>query len=166
MHEHVASAVFRSNAAAASAVSELRTMGVSDGAISVLTQRRDCEDDSDAESGALRGLLGGALGAGLGVVALAIPGVGPLAATGAIAAAAVPAVASLGAAAGGLAGLLSSYGVSRDAAAGHERELRTGGVLLLVDTRGINVLVADAQAALDRHGGRGRAVAAEPDNRR
>lgn len=80
MNDRIASAVFPTNAAAGSAVTALRALGVPDAAMSVLTPRRvDGDPARDEGERALAGLLGGgALGAGLGVAALAIPGVGPL----------------------------------------------------------------------------------------
>ena len=97
MTSHLASAVFDTQAEAQRAVAELRSAGASDQALSVLTQRGGVTTTSDAggevvdedHGSVLRGILGGgALGAGLGVAALAIPGVGPLVAAGAIAASA------------------------------------------------------------------------------
>ena len=96
MSERIASAVFDSRDEAERAMSELRSAGIPDDAISVIGRREDGsigdEDDDDVNgSGAVKGALGGAAaGSLLGLAALAIPGVGPFAAAGAIAATAVP----------------------------------------------------------------------------
>ncbi|MBX9814266.1 MAG: hypothetical protein K2X76_06165, partial [Sphingomonas sp.] len=88
------SAMFDSRDDAQRAIAALRDAGARDSALSVIApggandEATDLDGDDDGGS-LIRGLLGGgALGAGLGVAALAIPGVGPLAAAGAIAAAA------------------------------------------------------------------------------
>src|SRR5687767_3953004 len=90
----VVSAVFDSDDEAREAIAALRSEGVNDASLSLITQRRGTTTTSNADgdvvdedhSNLLRGILGGgALGAGLGVAALAIPGVGPLVAAGAIA---------------------------------------------------------------------------------
>ena len=76
---------------------------------------------------------GGVAGALLGVAALAIPGVGPLAAAGAIAASAVPTAAGVGAAAGatagGLAPMLSDHEVDREDAEYYAERINEGGNL-------------------------------------
>lgn len=106
-----ASAIFNSHAEAERAVSELRTAGVSDADLSVIAHHGgtttatsgDGEITDEHHRNVLRGILGGgALGAGLGVAALAIPGVGPLVAAGAIAATAVPEAIAIGAGIGAL----------------------------------------------------------------
>ena len=119
------SAMFDSQSDAERAVSELRSAGVDDSSLSVIvrnqgtTTARDGGGDITDEhhENIVRGILGGgALGAGLGVLALAIPGVGPLVAAGAIAASAVPGAVAIGAAAGAAAGTLNEtlkgHGVS------------------------------------------------------
>src|SRR5918997_452099 len=77
----------------------------------------DTHEVKEKGEGALKGALaGGGIGALLGIAALAIPGVGPLAAAGAIASTAVPEAAGIGAGVGaltgGLSGLLTKHGVS------------------------------------------------------
>lgn len=121
----VISAVFDSDDEARDAISALRSSGVDDASLSLLTQHRGTTTTSTVDgdivdeehSNLLRGILGGgALGAGLGVAALAIPGVGPLVAAGAIAASAVPEALAIGAAAGAALGAgneaLKKHGVS------------------------------------------------------
>jgi hypothetical protein len=86
----------------------------------------------------LRGILGGgALGAGLGVAALAIPGVRPLVAAGAIAASAVPGAMAIGAGAGAVLGtineVLKSHEVSDEDAAYYGERMKSGCVLVTVN---------------------------------
>lgn len=141
----VLSAIFDSRAEAERAVADLRNAGVDEGALSVVTQgdetantaeRSDTVEDGHHEN-LVRGILGGgALGAGLGVLALAIPGVGPLVAAGAIAASAVPGALAIGAAAGAAAGSLNEtlkdHGVSDEDVAYYGEHLGRGGVLITV----------------------------------
>lgn len=160
----VVSAMFDSNEQAERAVAELRQMGVSDSALSLIAQSRGTMttregggDVIDEEhTNVLRGILGGgALGAGLGVAALAIPGVGPLAALGAIAASAVPHAMAIGAAAGAAAGTLNEtltkHGISDEDADYYGGHLKSGGVLVTVHPEGIDR--AQAQEVLYRNGG-------------
>jgi hypothetical protein len=158
------SAMFDSHAEAERAVAELRQMGVSDSALSVIAQNKgtmttrggDGEVTDEEHTNILRGILGGgALGAGLGVAALAIPGVGPLAALGAIAASAVPEAMAIGAVAGAAAGTfneaLTKHGVSHEDASYYGGRLKDGGVL-------VTAHVSEAESGrirdvLYRHGG-------------
>ncbi len=141
----VVSAIFDSNAEAERAVRELREIGVQDSDLSLIAQSRGTMttregggEITDEEHGnLLRGILGGgALGAGLGVAALAIPGVGPLAALGAIAASVVPEAVAVGAAVGAAAGTfneaLKKHGVSDEDAAYYGNHLKNGGILVTV----------------------------------
>jgi hypothetical protein len=97
------------------------------------------------------------VGAALGVAALAIPGVGPLVAAGAIAEAAVGGAAvtgtALGAAAGGLAGLLSKHGVSHEDSRYYEDRVNQGGVFVSVDSSSAGVSADTASDILYRNGG-------------
>ncbi|MEO6152931.1 MAG: hypothetical protein ABIT09_04125 [Croceibacterium sp.] len=141
----VISAVFDTDEEARDAVTELRSAGVDDASLSLLTQHRgtttttnvDGEIVDEEHANLLRGILGGgALGAGLGVAALAIPGVGPLVAAGAIAASAVPGAMGIGALAGAALGSLNealkSHGVSDEDAAYYGDRMKGGGVLVTV----------------------------------
>lgn len=89
-----ATAVFDTQQEAQRAVEQLRAAGVDDSNLSLIAQSGrtttttagDGEIVDEDHGSVLRGILGGgALGAGLGIAALAIPGVGPLVAAGAIA---------------------------------------------------------------------------------
>jgi hypothetical protein len=159
-----ASALFDTHEEAERAVSELRTLGVSDSALSVIahhggtttTRSGDGEITDEHHRNVIRGILGGgALGAGLGVAALAIPGVGPLAAAGAIAASAVPEAVGIGAVVGAIGGslneALTKHGVSKEDASYYGERLKTGGVLVTVE----DPAVTDAQVrdVLYRNGG-------------
>jgi len=160
------SAVFDSDDEAREAISALRSQGISDASLSLITQRRGTTTTSNADGDVvdeehnnwLRGILGGgALGAGLGVAALAIPGVGPLVAAGAIAAAAVPEAIAIGAVAGAALGTaneaLKSHGVSDEDVAYYGDTLKKdGGVLVTVHPHGEATQQA-IQQILHAHGG-------------
>ena len=143
MNNNLISAVFDTQAEAQRAVTDLRANGVEDSAISLIAQNGDGKNTTtDGAGEAVTDVVGKtALGAGvgtlLGIAALAIPGVGPLVAAGAIAAAAVPGAAVtgavIGAAAGGLAGLLTDHGVDADDAAYYEERVNNGGTFVSVD---------------------------------
>jgi hypothetical protein len=167
MTQNIVSAVFDSHSEAETAVRELRQMGVSDSALSVIARRNENSGDygdadttevGDKAEGAVKGaLVGGGVGALLGIAALAIPGVGPLAAAGAIAASAVPEAAAIGAGAGalagGLSGLLTKHGVSDEDARYYEGRINDGGVFVSVDTRASGIDAGTAQDILYRYGG-------------
>jgi len=146
------------------AVSELRRLGIGDAHLSVIahhggtttTRSGDGEITDEHHRNVIRGILGGgALGAGLGVAALAIPGVGPLAAAGAIAASAVPEAVGIGAVLGALGGsmneVLTKHGVSEEDAGYYGDRLKTGGVLVTVDDAAGSS--GEVQEALYRAGG-------------
>ena len=159
-----ASALFDTHEEAERAVSELRSIGVRDGDLSVIahhggtttTRSGDGEITDEHHRNVIRGILGGgALGAGLGVAALAIPGVGPLAAAGAIAASAVPEAIGAGAALGALGGtmneVLTKHGIDEEDARYYGDRLKTGGVLVTVADAGVD---ADrVRDVLHRNGG-------------
>ncbi len=155
MRDNLVSAVFDNQSEAERAVSQLRNAGVQDSSISVIAQREG--DDAVTTDGSgdevAKDVIGtAALGAGagtlLGIAALAIPGVGPLIAAGAIASVAIPGAAltgaAIGAAAGGLAGLLKDHGVNDDDAGYYEERINSGGVFVSVDA---NDGTLDRQAA-------------------
>ncbi len=164
--KNVVSAVFDSDDEAREAVAALRSEGVSDASLSLVTQRRGTTTTSNVEgevvdeehSNLLRGILGGgALGAGLGVAALAIPGVGPLVALGAIAASAVPEALAIGAVAGAALGTaneaLKKHGVSDDDVEYYGNKLKKDGcVLVTVHPHG-DASSERIQQILHSHGG-------------
>ena len=167
MSDRIVSAVFDSSEEAERALSELRSAGVDQDCISIIGRHgeqsdTDIDGDSDGdgmnESGAVKGAIGGAVGGTLlGIAALAIPGVGPFVAAGAIASTAIPGAAAIGAGAGaiagGLTGLLSGHGVSDEDAAYYEDRINDGGIFLSVDTDEARVDGETAREILVRNGG-------------
>jgi uncharacterized membrane protein len=163
MNENLASAVFDNHRDAERAVDQLRNAGVSDSAISVIAQhegKNTVSDGSGAE--AATDVIGKtALGAGagtlLGIAALAIPGVGPLVAAGAIASVAIPGAAltgaAVGAVAGGLTGLLTDHGVDRDDADYYEERVNGGGVFVSVKADEAGLSAQSARDILYDNGG-------------
>jgi hypothetical protein len=159
----VISAVFDNREEARRAVTELRDAGIPEGAISLVGRPDDDDSVADGDDGASKGSVvgavagGGVAGALLGVAALAIPGVGPLAAAGAIAASAVPTAAGVGAAAGatagGLARMLSDHEVDREDAEYYAERINEGGTFVSVDTRQTELTSEDVLIILERCGG-------------
>jgi hypothetical protein len=170
MSDRIASAVFDSQDEAQRAFAELQSAGINQDAISIIGRNgeqstadgdsvgSDDQDDGANKDGAVKGAIaGGVGGALLGVAALAIPGVGPLAAAGAIASSAVPGAAGIGAGlglfAGGLTGALTKHGVSDEDASYYEDRIHSGGTFLSVDAESAGVPVETASEILYRNGG-------------
>ena len=164
MSERIASAVFDSREEAERAMTELRSAGFDQDSISIVGrdgEQSSMDDDGDAgdkAGDAAKGALGGAVAGGLlGIVALAIPGVGPLAAAGAIASSAIPGAAAIGAGAGavagGLTGLLTSHGVSDEDASYYEDRIKQGGIFLSVEGDESGRSLEEAREILYRNGG-------------
>lgn len=177
MNERIASAVFDSRDEAERALFELRSAGFSDNAISLVgagdatgggsTGMSNDGSPSDLGTGGTDGdgksdvVKGAAIGAGtgalLGIAALAIPGVGPLVAAGAIAAAAIPTAAAIGGgaglAAGSLAGLLSDHGVEAEDSTYYEGRLNQGGTFVSVQASDGGGSIEEAREILLRNGG-------------
>ena len=164
MNSNLVSAVFDSHSDAERAVSELRSAGVSDRAISIVAQHDGHTTTTTDGSGVREATdfvgktaLGAGVGTLLGIAALAIPGVGPLAAAGAIAATAIPGAAvtgaALGAAAGGLSKVLTDHGVHEDDARYYEDRVNTGGVFVSVDANAAGIAADSASDILYRYGG-------------
>lgn len=167
MNQNIISAVFDNRSEAEAAVQELRSAGVDTGRLSVVGRdegRTTVTDgsgevtDDDAGEDAVKGALGGAgLGAILGIAALAIPGVGPLAAAGAIASSAIPGAAAIGAGvgavAGGLTGYLKDHGVSDEDAEYYEGRINEGGIFLSVDASEGSISAEQVREILARNGG-------------
>ncbi|ONF97309.1 hypothetical protein [Sphingomonas jeddahensis] len=139
-------AIFDTHDHATRAVNDMRAAGVRDDSISMVAHHGRTTTTTDADgnitdedhTNLVRGILGGgALGAGLGVAALAIPGVGPLAAAGAIAASAVPEAIGIGALAGAAFGsfneVLKKHGVSDEDAEYYNPRMKNGAVFMSVD---------------------------------
>lgn len=167
MNDNLISAVFDDRSEAQRAVAELRSAGINEGAISIVGQPDeqghsgsggDHDGDGHDKSGIIGSVAaGGVGGALLGVAALAIPGVGPLAAAGAIAASAVPTGAAIGAAAGATTGaiakMLTDHDVDRRDAEYYEENIQRGGVFVSVDTRQGSVDRDTARSILQQCGG-------------
>ena len=164
MRENIVSAVFDSRSEAEVAVSELRTAGVNDSAISVIAQEdgKNISSDGNGEENDTGGFIAGTLaGAGvgtlLGIAALAIPGVGPFVAAGAIASSAIPGAAltgaAIGAVGGGLTKMLTDHGVGDDDATYYEERINNGSVFVSVDTSDAIMSSDIASQILSRNGG-------------
>lgn len=125
------------------ALRALHDAGFSRKDLSLVTKGTEAAEEipSQAESeravqGAEKGaVIGGILGGLVGVAALAIPGVGPIAAAGWLAALGGAAV---GAAAGGLIGALAKLGVPEDVAQRYAQQLTQGNVLVMVHVQDKN----------------------------
>jgi hypothetical protein len=166
MAQFIASAIFDTEAEADCALAALRTAGIHNDSVSVMarhdgkttTSTGSGEVTDEGNSSLLRGLLGGgALGAGLGVAALAIPGVGPLAAAGVIAASVLPEAMAVGAvagmAAGGINENLKKHGVNEDDSDYYGERLKTGGIFIAVDDTASDITREEALDILYRNGG-------------
>lgn len=148
MQGNIVSAVFDSHAEAERAISELRSAGVDNNAISVIGRHEGTttettgggdrvDNDKEPTSFLSKVAAGSGVGALLGVAALAIPGVGPLAAAGAIAETAIGGAAltgtAVGAAAGGLSDLLGKHGVSDEDSRYYSDRINDGGIFVSID---------------------------------
>ena len=179
MNDRIASAVFDSRDEAERALSELRSAGISEDAISIVGRSdehgagstgsstgigRDDHDlgdrgnDDEAKGDVVKGAaIGTGTGALLGIAALAIPGVGPLAAAGAIASTAIPTGAAIGAgaglAAGSIAGLLSDHGVDEEDSRYYEDRINQGGYFVAVHADQAGGSFERAHEILRRNGG-------------
>ena len=161
MSTTLVSAVFDTHADAERAVSDLRAAGINDSAISIVAQHdgKNTTTDGSGDTQEFVGKVAAGAGVGtlLGIAALAIPGVGPLVAAGAIASAAIPGAAIVGAALGGAVGglekVMTDHGVSRVDASYYEGRITEGGVFVSVDTANAGVTPEDAADILYRAGG-------------
>jgi len=168
MQGNIVSAVFDSQSEAERAISQLRSAGINDSAISVVgrhdghtsetTGSGEHVGDGDEPTSFLsKAAAGSGIGALLGVAALAIPGVGPLAAAGAIAATAIPGAAltgtAIGAAAGGLSDVFTKHGVSDEDAGYYNDRVNQGGIFVSVDPSQSSVSRDQLQDILYQAGG-------------
>lgn len=131
--------VYDSYGQARQVVADLEAAGAASSDINLIANRYVCEESVRAEdpSGAGAGAgIGAALGGTAGLLAglgmIAIPGLGPVIAAGALAATAVGAAA--GAAAGGVVGALVASGVPRSEAQLYCEAVRRGGTMVSVRT--------------------------------
>ncbi len=179
MNDRIASAVFDRREDAERALSELRSAGIREDAISIVgrsdetgtdtTGFRDSTgrdttgsitDDTNEEAKGdvvKSAAIGTGAGALLGIAALAIPGVGPLVAAGAIAGSAIPTGAAIGAgagmAAGSIAGLLSDHGVDEEDSRYFEDRINQGGYFVAVHADQAGGSFGQAREILTRNGG-------------
>jgi hypothetical protein len=136
LQQRVALAIFDRLDHAESAARDLRTAGVPDDDVSFVYKRPGSLPELGAEethtgNGTVAGATTGALlGGALGLVALAIPGIGPLLAAGPIVAAISGALA--GGTLGGLIGSFVGLGVPKEQAQAYEEAVRNGGIVLAV----------------------------------
>jgi hypothetical protein len=144
--QHHVTALFDGRENAERAVSELKSAGIPGSAISLLWLAGQFMDDktrwSEGHStlSVARAVAGGGVaGAMLGVAVLAVPGVGPVAAVGAIVGSAFSSVAAvsgvIGAAGGAIAKMLSDHDVDGVSATYYQQQVRRGKIFVSVDTR-------------------------------
>ena len=162
----VVAGLFTDREAAVAAIDGLKAAGFDVEDVGVAMRNRSDQGDLAQETGTKAaggaatgavggGLLGGALGLLVGLGALAIPGIGPVLAGGALATAfglgggTAVAGAGIGAAAGGLAGALVGMGLPEVDAQRFEEGFNAGGVLVTVNG---GARAADALTILRRHG--------------
>jgi len=154
---HIVTAIFDSREHAEQAVFALKKEGIPEKSVTLLwraSQFIDTESDWPeghsklSIAGATAG--GGVAGAMLGVAILAIPGVGPVAAAGALAATAFSSVAAvsgiIGATGGAVARMLTDFDVDSVSASYYEQQIKRGKVFVSVDTR---IAAGQRELALD-----------------
>lgn len=158
--------VFDSRDHAEMAIRDLKDAGFSGDQIGVAMRDRTAQGElvedtgTHAAEGAVTGAVGGGILGGLtglliGIGALAIPGIGPVVAGGALATAfgtaagTAVAGAGIGAAAGGIVGALVGMGVPEEEARYFESSFRSGGVLVSVNAEN---RAMEALNILEQHG--------------
>lgn len=165
VHNKRAVGVFPHRREAEAALSELRDAGFNMNQVSLVGRDADGEGagrgnltdrtqtDEGAKAGAATGgALGGLTGLLVGLGALAIPGVGPVIAGGALATALATTAAggAIGAAAGGVTGALVGLGIPDDRARFYNDRVTRGDYLVMVD--GTEDEIRRAEAILRRRG--------------
>jgi hypothetical protein len=162
----VVAGLFRGRDAAVAAIEDLKAAGFRPEDVGVAMRDRNAQGELMEETGTKApegagagavggGVLGGLVGWLVGIGALAIPGIGPVIAGGALATAfgiaggTAVAGAGIGAVAGGLVGALVGMGIPEEEARHYERGVREGGVLVTVQA---GDRAHQARAVLDRHG--------------
>lgn len=167
--EHRAIGVFPHRRDAEAALTELRDAGFNMDDVSIVGKNLDSDhpiagvetrnratgnkaDDGAKAGAATGGALGGLGGLLVGLGALAIPGIGPVIAGGALATALATTAAggAIGAAAGGLTGALVGLGIPEEEALRYNDRVNRGDYLVMVD--GTDDEIHRAQAILSRHG--------------
>ena len=147
--------LFYDRLCAESAIQQLKEAGFLERQIGVAARDREQQQDiaegtgthaaGGAKTGALSGgVVGGVVGLLAGIGALAIPGIGPILAGGALAS--TLAGAGVGAAAGGLLGALVGLGISEERARHFVQGFDKGGILLTVQSDGRSPLALEILA--------------------
>jgi hypothetical protein len=142
----VVTAIFADLEAAEDAIEALHVAGVEPNAVSMLARASHFSDlGSEWPEGhstlSVTGAVasGGVAGAMLGLAVLLVPGVGPVAAAGALASSAITSVASvsgiIGATGGAIAKMLTDHDVDGVSAEFYDRQIKRGKVFVSVDTR-------------------------------
>ena len=160
---HTVVGVFDGPRHAEMALNELKDAGFAPNQVSIVAkdtrEGRDLVESSGMEgaettgaaTGAVvGGLTGGILGWLVGIGSLAIPGIGPIVAAGALAT--TLGGAAVGATAGGLIGALVGAGVPEEDARGYEESVGRGQILLTVSAPEGNQ-AERARQIFERHGG-------------
>jgi hypothetical protein len=160
---HTVAGVFTDPRHAEMALNELKDNGFSPDQVSVVakdTRETDSmversgmagAETSGATAGAfLGGITGGIAGWLVGIGALAIPGIGPIVAAGALAT--TLGGAAIGAVTGGLIGALVGAGIPEDDARSYESHVREGRILITAHAES-GEQAQRARDAFDRHGG-------------
>jgi len=160
---HTVAGVFTETRHAEAALNELKDSGFTPDQVSVvakdtsetqtMVERSDMAgaETTGAGTGALLGgLTGGIAGWLIGIGALAIPGIGPIVAAGALAT--TLGGAAVGAVAGGLIGALVGAGIPEEDARSYETHVREGRILITAQAANAQQ-AQSARDAFDRHGG-------------
>jgi Heat induced stress protein YflT domain len=155
--------VFNSEREAEQALSALKDAGFTPDQVSVvakdtrgtqqMVERSDMAgaETTGATAGAfLGGLTGGVAGWLIGIGALAIPGIGPIVAAGALAT--TLGGAAVGAVAGGLLGALVGAGIPEDDARTYETHVKEGRILITTQANS-SAQAQEARDAFDRYDG-------------
>ncbi|WP_241255170.1 hypothetical protein [Altererythrobacter sp. BO-6] len=162
---HLITAIFDAREPAEAAIAALKRAGFPERSLSLLC-RASHFSDPDAKWPEGHGPLGiagavagsGVAGALLGLAFLLVPGVGPVAAAGALASSAIASVASvsgiIGATGGAIAKMLTDHDVDGVSAAFYDRQIQRGKVFVAVDDRLTSIDGSIAREILDSHGGR------------
>jgi hypothetical protein len=153
---YLITSMFNDRATAERAVAELKSSGIPESSISLLSRaNRFIDAESQWNNGHSRLSVisavagGGVAGAMLGAILLLVPGIGQVAAVGAIASTALSSVASvsaaIGATGGAIARMLTDHDVDGVSAAYYEQHISRGMIFVSVDTR-----IARGQRAIAR----------------
>lgn len=162
--EHVVTALFDDRESAEQALEALRDAGVEPEAISLLARASHFSDPATQwpEGHTALSVTGavassGVAGALLGLGFLLVPGVGPVAAAGALASSAISSVASvsgiIAATGGAMAKMLTDHDVDGVTAEFYDRQIKRGKVFVSVDTRIANIVRERLQEILRQNHG-------------